>query len=258
VKYFRNEIDVGAGQNILLSLKQGKGVFLKINNDYSVFKEGSLRFLLNEIYCNSEVKPVLYFHNGNYCHKKEIITDFNDILKKEKWSMSWIGCYGYWRDDFQLFENPEQRIDTLFPQLDWFIRSFKKKKKIVCLSMELTSRFPFKEKQGGYNFIEVHARNFLIQFKELVDEGILKETTIEYVIKKDLLPSMVLWLLKLKIANNDRYSYNTCNGWKILNEEFGMYSWYYFVLLKSIFKSLCTILLFEYFIPLIGNCKGHS
>ena len=258
IKYFRNDVDVGGDRNILLSLERAKGTFLKINNDYSAFKKKSLSFLLNKIRKNINEKPVLYFHKGDDPCEEKIITDFNELLSKEKWSMSWIGCYGYWKDDFQNFEERDRRIDTMFQQIDWFVRSFKKKNKIVYLSKELTIRLPFKEKQTGYNFVEVHTKKFIIQFEELVSEGLLENSTIEYMKKEDLLPSMVLWLLKLKIANKGRYSYSTNNGWKLLKEVFGMYNWYYFVLLKSIFKSLCIILIFEYIVPIVNSFKERS
>ena len=253
IKYFRNDTDVGGDRNILLSLERGTGAFLKLNNDYSVFREGAIAFLLDEIRENIEEKPVLFFHQGPNPHEKEIITDFNDILRKEKWSMSWMGSYGYWRDVFQSFEERDRRISTMFQQIDWFIRSFKKRKKIVYLSKELTTRLPFKAKQGGYNFIEVHTRNYLIQFQELVSEGLLQESTIEYVKRDALLPSMVSWLLKLKFANKGRFSYPVDDGWKILKREYGGYSWYYRVLLKSILKSLYEIAKTEYVKPFIAK-----
>ena len=251
IKYFKNETDVGADRNILLSLERGRGVFLKINNDYSIFNSGSIEYLLNVIKEFQNEKPALYFHNHYETCEREIVTDFNEILKKEKWGMSWIGSYGYWKDDFQNFEERDRRISTMFQQVDWFIRSFKKKKKIVYLSKELTTRLPFKAKQGGYNFIEVHTKNYLIQFQELVSEGLLQESTIEYVKKEALLPSMVSWLLKIKFANKGRFSYQTEDGWKILKREFGHYSWYYHILLKSILKSFYAILKTEYIKPII-------
>ena len=253
IKYYRNEIDVGADRNILLSLERGSGVFLKINNDYSIFNKDSLDFLLRKIKENLEEKPVLYFHQGANPQEKEIITDFNEIFKKEKWSMSWIGCYGYWRDIFQNFEERDRRIDTMFQQIDWFIRSFKEKKKIVYISKVLTTRYPFKAKQGGYNFIEVHTKNFLIQFKELVQEGLLQESTIEYVARNTLLPSMVSWLIKLKIANKGRFSYDSKNGFKILRREFGSYPWYRRVLITSILKSVYLTLKSEYIKPFVKH-----
>ena len=256
IKYFRNETDVGADRNILLALERGSGVFLKINNDYSVFNSDSIEYLLNIIKEFQDEKPVLYFHNRYEARKREIITDFNEILKKEKWAMSWIGCYGYWKDDFLNFEARDRRIDTMFQQVDWFIRSFKKRKKIVYLSKELTNRLPFNAKQGGYNFIEVHTKNYLIQFQELVSEGLLTESTVEFVKKEALLPSMVSWLLKLKYANKGRFSYPIDDGWKILKREFGGYNWYYRVLLKSILKSLYRIAKTEYIKPTIT--KFHN
>lgn len=253
IKYFRNDTDVGGDRNILLSLERGTGAFLKLNNDYSVFNEGALGFLLLEIKKNIDEKPVLFFHQGYNPCEREIITDFNDIFRKEKWSMSWMGSYGYWRDDFQNFEERDRRISTMFQQVDWFIRSFKKKQKILYLSKGLTTRLPFKAQQGGYNFIEVHTRNFLTQFEELVPQGLLQESTIEYVKREELLPTMVAWLLKIKFANKGRFTYPTKDGWKRIKKEFGYYKWYRRVLIKSVVKSFFMILKTEYIKPFLGK-----
>ena len=119
------------------------------------------------------------------------------------------------------------------------------------MSKELTTRLPFKAKQGGYNFIEVHTKNFLIQFEELVQEGILQESTVEYVKRNALLPSMVAWLIKLKIANKGRFSYDNKSGFKILDNDFGKYTWYRKVLIKSIIKSVYSTIKTEYVKPLV-------
>lgn len=249
IKYFKNEVDVGGDRNILLSLERGNGIFLKIHNDYSIFSKSALSFLLDLIKENIVQKPVIYFHNT--CNERDaiIFTDLNDLLKKEGHGMSWIGCYGYWKEDFQNFEERDRRINTMFQQVDWFIRSFKKKKKIIYLSKNLSTRYPFKSKQGGYNFIEVHTKNYLIQFRELVNEGLLEESTIEYIKKEALLPLMIMWIVKLKIANKGRFTYDNKNCFKIISEEFGNYPWYHKVLIKSVLKSVYQAIKTEYIKP---------
>lgn len=260
IKYFINDTDVGGDRNILLSLERGNGVFLKIHNDYSIFSNGALTFLLDSIKENIVLKPVIYFHNTSKECDKIVFTNLNDLLKKEGHGMSWIGCYGYWKEDFQNFEERDRRISTMFQQIDWFIRSFKKKKKIIYLSKKLTTRFPFKSKQGGYNFIEVHTKNYLIQFKELVNEGLLEEATIEHIKKEALLPLMIMWIVKLKIANKGRFSYDNKNSFKIIKEEFGNYPWYHKVLIKSILKHVYQTIKEEYIKPFLKRllCKGKN
>ena len=56
---------------------------------------------------------------------------------------------------------------------------------------------------------------------------------------------------KIKFANKGRFSYPTEDGWKILKREFGHYSWYYPILLKSILKSFYAIIKTEYIKPII-------
>lgn len=253
IKYFKNDSDLGGNRNILLSLERGSGVFLKLNNDYSIFEKDTLEFLLKNIQKYKEQKPVLFFHNGNRDSETTHMINMDEILLSEKWGMSWMGGYGYWKEDFDSFEERDRRIETRFQQIDWFIRSFKLKKSIVCLNKLLTHRLPFQSKQGGYNFIEVHTRNFLVQFEELVPQGLLKESSLEIVKKESLMPAMISWTLKLKIANKGHFSFDSKNAFKIIKREFGNYPWYRKVLVKNAIFSTLSILKQEYIKPIFSK-----
>ena len=255
IKYYRNDSNLGGDRNILLSLERGSGIFLKLNNDYSIFKKGSLEYLVSIVKDNLNNKPALFFHNGSRTDEKKVITDFNEIFKQERWGMSWIGGYGYWKEDFDNFEERDRRIATRFQQIDWFIRSFKKKKQILCINYPLTERLAFKSKQGNYNFIEVHTRNFLVQFEELIPQGLLKKETIEFVKKESLMPAMVNWAIKFKIANKGRFSYNSNDSFKLIKKEFGYYPWYRKELIKNMIRSIYSTIKVEYIKPLLK--KSH-
>ena len=255
IKYFRNDSNLGGDRNILFALERGSGIFKKLNNDYSIFEKDALGYLLKNIKKYKEQKPVLFFHNGNRETEEIHMTCMDEIFLSEKWGMSWIGGYGYWKDDFDSFEKRDYRIETKFQQIDWFIRSFKLKKHIVCLNKVLTRRQPFQSKQGGYNFIEVHTRNFLIQFEELVPQGLLKESSLEIVKKESLMPAMVNWTVKLKMANKGKFSYDTKKSFDIIKREFGYYPWYKKELMKNIIRSIYSTIKVEYIKPLLK--KSH-
>lgn len=251
VKYFRNDSDIGVCRNIEHSLDVAQGKFLKLNNDYSVFNEGMLRFLVECVKKNCAEKPVLYFRMHNEENLSETFTDFDSFLKKAQWGTSWIGSYGYWKEDFQKFDDRCRREKRFFVIIDWLIRSFKKKRKIVCFNRPLTTRSAFKVKQGGYNFIEVHTRNFLEQYEALVPEGLVKETTLEYIKRCCLMPAMVNWAVKLKIANKGKFSYDTKKSFEIIKREFGCYPWYRREFVKNIAHSIYSTIKVEYIKPLI-------
>lgn len=241
LKYYVNEENIGADANILRSLELGSGMFLKLNNDYSIYKEGSLEYLLNVVKKYSREKPVLFFNQGAVCECEEQFSTIDDIVLREGWGMSWIGCYGYWKDDFDSWQNRDARQDTMFQQVDWFIRSYKKKRKIVYVQKRLTDRKETISKQGGYDFIRVHTTNYFVQFEELVNEKLLKKTSLIN-LKKRVLSCMLSWITKLKEDNGNKYSYEYNSPLIHLFTEYKMYPWFYIAIakfeIKNILKSI--------------------
>lgn len=245
IKYFRNDSNVGGDRNILLALERGSGKFLKLTNDYSVFNEDSLDFLLKTVKKYYSIKPVLFFHQGQRTDLQSVFTSMDELLVSEKWGLSWIGNYGYWSDDFFGFKNRDFRIDTKFQQIDWLIRSFERNHKIICFNKVLTTRMPFKAKQGSYNFIDVHTRCFFIQFEELVEQKKLKKASLD-VVKKNVFANMVEWLVRLKMAKGNRFGYKNDNGYKILKKQFSCYYWFYPLLIKKTLTSFYRLIVKEF------------
>ena len=233
VKYYCNQNNIGGDRNILHSLELGSGSFLKLNNDYSVFQENGLSSLLKFVKENIDDKPVLYFNQYSNKHTKQFLYSFDELLHLEHWGLSWIGVYGYWKDDFDSWSDRDARIDTMFQQIDWFVRSFKKKQIIVYYCECLTKRHPFKAVQGGYNFIKVHSDNYFLQFEELVDEGLLSQSVLEET-KKVLLTRMIDWLIVLRYENKGKFSYEGRDSFQYLKTFYGNYPWFYKVVLQSI------------------------
>ena len=254
VKYFRNDSNIGVCRNLEHVLDVAQGVFLKLNNDYSVFNEGSLQFLLDTVKANLVDKPVLYFHNKDSDIKYKKIEDFNIYFKEAMWMASWIGSYGYWKDDFKEYDDRCRRETRLFVIVDWFIREYKKRKKILCCYKYLTANGAFSSKKGGYNVFEVHTRNFIEQYEELVPLKILDESTIEYVKRKSLFPGMISWYLRMRYFNRKgKFTFDSNNALEIIKREFGYYPWYRKELVKNIVYSICACIKNEYIKPLINR-----
>lgn len=249
VKYYRNRTNIGGDKNILRSLELGNGQYLKLLNDYSVFLPGGLAFLINCVKENLTNKPVVYISRKIVKGEKKILTNsLDDLLCIEKWGLSWIGNYGFWRDDFSSFEEKDRRIETMFMQIDWLVRSFAIRKSIAYYSHPITKRYSFKSRQGDYNFFRVHTDNFFIQFQELVNKGQLKSSSLELV-KKDVLYGLMYWVIILFI-DKDHFSYSSNGQFNILKEQFGQYKWFYPVVISGLVKAFKDILKQKIITPL--------
>lgn len=246
IKYFRNETNVGGCKNILLSLERGSGVFLKLVNDYSFFQKDGLLFLLNLIDEYKKEKPVFYYHY-EYGNKKpyiKITNDINDIVLTERCKLGWLSCFGYWKEDFLAIPNREQKFETLFPQIDWFFRSYKNNKKILYCQKKILLRKDITEKyklnKEGYNYIKVHGVNYVNLLKEYISENILDEKVIEPV-KRSLIYPIAYMIVMIKLARQNFYSYKIDDAWSIIKQEFGHYPWFPRTLFTSLIRATIVV-----------------
>ena len=178
-------------------------------------------------------KPLLYFHNHIGKGKTYETSSFDDFFCYETLGFGWISNYGYWKEDFDNFENKDAYLHTLFPQIDWFVRSYIKRRKIFCYNAPLFINECFRAPTGSYNFIEAHTINFFIPLNTLCEQNLLCQASLEKVKKYSLY--YCTWMMVRSILSNKKYyRYDSHNGWNILKEQFGRYAWYKKTLLKGI------------------------
>ena len=240
IKYYRNDTNVGFCRNFLHVLECGSGTFLKVSNDYNIFRKKSISFLLKKIKKHLKDKPVLYFHNHIGKGKTYETPSFDEFLGFEKLGFGWISNYGYWKEDFDNFENKDTYFHTLFPQIDWFIRSYFKKRTIFCYNEPIVKINNRNEKTGTYNFIEAHAKKFFIPLNELHEKKLISSKSIEETKKQSLY--FCTWVMIRRIFGDKRQCrFSTENGWNIIKEEFGAFSWYKSILLKGVVLALIAM-----------------
>lgn len=243
IRYFKNRTNVGAETNFILSLKRGTGYFLKLHNDYSCFTDTGLSCLIEVVKKYDGKGDLLLFRNvtsdslseGSFNIMK--LDSFDELVKKMGSDLSWIGNYGFWYEDINSWDDLDRRKDTLFMQVDWLIRGYKKYNSVVLVETHLTNRYPFKSKQGGYNYIKVHTENFLSQFKECVDDGILSKHSF-VMLKRSLLPSILFWIYMIKFKKDERFTYSAEHCYRILWKQYKQYPWAYWDVFQILSKSL--------------------
>lgn len=250
--YYKNESNVGGERNFILALKRGTGLFLKLHNDYSCFTETGLKTLVSIIEKYKEQKPVLFFRNRKKSAlkfwKKSIgeieYKSFDKFVETVGWGMSWIGAYGFWNEDFNSWPDPEKRIDTQFMQVDWLIRCYKKRHRIMLCNYYLTYRIPINGKQGDYNFFKVHTVNYFLQFQECVDEGLLSQHAF-LTLKRKVFRGLIPWIYKLNIKKDNRYSYSSDGSIQLLWKEYKKYPWTYIEIIRYIIRKIAKLLLIK-------------
>lgn len=237
--YHRNPKNIGGEANFLQVLSLGKGHFLKLFNDYSAFSEAGLEVLLSLVRSNLTSHAMLVFNNSHRYKKLVVVPckNIDQVVKQTYWKMSWIGAYGYWADDFNAMENKLQAADTMFLQIDWFLRLFEKSQKAYVCKYDLVDRVVFNAKQGGYNFIKVHTTNFLGMYERCLKDGSLSLKTYN-TMKRKVYFSLLKWYYKLAVKKNEEYSYDTDNSLNLFYYHFHSFCWYYLGMLWLYCKTI--------------------
>lgn len=228
IVYNRNQqnIGIGGGGNFLKVLSLAHGQYLKIHNDYSVFTDKGLKYLLDFIKQNMDKKPSLFFVHTSYdIFESQKFKTLDALLDNRKWGFSWLGSMGYWKTAFDNLEDKEVAIPTRFVQIDWYLRTFTHNQGCIMCSAPFTKRVSFMSKQGGYNFVEIHTKNFFGMFELYVNTGVISKRTMMHV-KKDVLYSMLIWISKLLIRSG-KYNYDNKNALKTIYSQYKHYYWFY-------------------------------
>lgn len=230
VYFYKNEYNIGGEANFIKVLSLAHGKFLKLHNDYSLFTTNGLAYLKKCVYDHQENRTALYFHNQGEKLEYQFCNKIDDVILSENWGMSWIGSYGFWREEWNALEDKAKYSKMLFQQVDWFLRLFPSKKGCIICKAHFTERHSFKAKQGGYNFIQVHTHNFFSMFEPYVKKNIIKKKTL-ICLKRRVLVDMLYWIHKLKKDESHSYSYEYVHPYKILFTQYKQYWWFYVILI---------------------------
>lgn len=218
IRYYKNEVK--GFYNSINSLSYGNGDFLKLHNDYSKFKKGSLKYLVNLIEENKNSKPMMFFSNGELKAEKLITTasSFNDFIACTSYLNTWSSAFSIWKTDFINTKHDVQSVDSMFPHTS-LIFNCAKNNYLICneVIMENISV----EKKGGYNIFY----NFCVVYIEMLQEQVDMNNLSTKVFKKlkaDMLSNFIApWYFKT-ITTDKGYTFDNKNADLNIKKKYGM------------------------------------
>jgi glycosyltransferase involved in cell wall biosynthesis len=169
IKYFKNIFDV-VDLNFELALRRGDGEFLKLINDNVLWAPKSLEYVINLIKISEKLKPVLFFLNGARPsqHPVNIYGNVNDFLASVSFNVTWIGCFGIWREHLMLINDFSRKLHTQLVQVDVILRLINQG--IPCCVDNLRNFLPDNSmRKGGYSIAKVFGKNYLDIVSEYID-----------------------------------------------------------------------------------------
>lgn len=169
--------------NSYSALNAGMGQFLKLHNNYTQFRKGTLRRMIEEIKNNSEKKPVIFYTNGlKLLGRIVTFQKFNDFMFCLSYFSSWSSGFGIWAEDFNKCK--AIKIDKMFPQTSLLLeQNYKNSYLINDLPIFENQNIP---KKGGYNIFKVFSVDFIsLIYNSYLNTSITRKTYCK--IKRDLL-----------------------------------------------------------------------
>lgn len=224
-------------RNSFFALSYGNGDFLKLNNNYTMFRSGTLKTLIDQLKNLKENKCQVIYTNGLRAKKNvSFYNSFDDYLAGLSYFCSWSAGYGMWREDFERVKNTVE-IDKYFPQSSLlFTQNYKQK---FAIDDRLLFNDQHVPKKGGYNIFKVFSIDFLNLIHEAYSKKKISEKTFEK-IKSDLLYKYLsVRYFKTVIARLDNFEHTD-----IKKNITVYYSYRQYV--AMLFVSLCTPLIVLY------------
>jgi len=199
--------------NIISALELGKGMLLKLQNDYSEFKNGSLIKLLEIIRNYKKTKPLLFF--GNLSLKNIQVKEyksFDEFIYELSYYSTWSTSFSIWNSDFHYCT--DINVNTMFPHTSLLFEQ-NQKDLYVINNEELFSNQNI-SKKGGYNLFNTFAVVYLKMLEDIYNENLISIKTFNH-IKSDLYYNFLIdWYYKTKIQKNE-YTFDLLEIKKSMN-----------------------------------------
>ena len=187
-------------------LGYGKGLFLKLHNNYTMLKKGTLRYLIECVKSNQQKCPEIFYTNSLLGAKAKLEYDsFDEYMSNLSYFSSWSTGFGIWKSDYDEVKN-EIQINRMFPQTSLFL-TCSDKKTFVLDDQQLFNdqKVP---KKGGYNPYKVFGIEYLDLLNEMVLAGKMSNVTFEK-IRRDLLNKyLATRFFKTVIARMDSFEHS--------------------------------------------------
>jgi len=213
--------------NLIHALAMGKGLFLKLHNDYSVFCDSTLKTLIDSINNNKEKQSFLFFSNDSpFNFEYKLCTTFDDFLNTVTYYSSWSTMFGIWKTDFDQVCDID--INPMFPHTSLLFALADEKRDYVIYNKKHFDNQPL-SKKGGYNLYETFAVTFLNMVKSCLEKKQITYTTFEHV-KRDLLKKFLFyWYIQISVMKNN-FSFEMLNIKKNMKVHYTSYDYYYMII----------------------------
>lgn len=204
--------------NSIEALKLGKGKFLKLHNNYTMFRSEMLETFIKMIDGYLEQDCVIFNTFGaiEQLNNVGIYSSFNEFINCITYFSTWSTSFGIWKKDFDLICDSID-FDTMFPHTSLLFSQTNKEKYIVDNTLYFDNQDV--GKKGGYNLPETFGNRYLGMVQKLYQQKFIFDKTYSN-IKFGILDFIAQWYLKVRI-HPEKYTFSFDNWEKIIFDLYG-------------------------------------
>jgi glycosyltransferase involved in cell wall biosynthesis len=227
--------------NSINALKHGKGVFLKLLNDYSYFFNNTFSQLIN-FFKNQEDKKNCISFTSNTLRSNNVTfySSFDTFIINLSFYSSWSSAFCIRKEKFDLISN-DIKYNKQFPHTSLLFEEYNSEGFIVNDILFFKNQIV--PKKGGTDLFHDFAVTYLQMLEELLNKKLIKKESFNH-IKKDLFKYfLVPWFYLTKIDSND-YSYYVKNTKERIIIYYSSFEYYklvtsaYFMMAKSFLRKI--------------------
>ena len=233
VIYHRN-IENIVDKNYVMVLSKGKGRYLKLLNDYSIMRPGSLEKMIQTIEKYNSQDYVIHFSNGVVVGNNSIIQcdNFDSFVSNISYYSTWINNFGIWYDDFHALTDIDRYVHLQLFQTDILFRSINVlQKRSIVINNEVFFDILIKRKTViGYNFYAVFIENYFFILGEYIQVGVLSKTVFNKEKNKLLFKYVLPWTAAFYISKTCQIDVPFKQAIGIIRNYVGFITFYFFYL----------------------------
>ncbi len=230
VLYFRNPVK--GFYNSIKSLTLGRGLLLKLHNDYSAFADGALSYLVDFSRKYNATKPVVFFSNGTLNLKSSTplcVDSFDRFIRITTYQNTWSSAFSIWRDELANIDYQPENVDIMFPHTSLLFNL--RASKYIIDDKLLINNIPV-EKKGGYNIFENFSVLYLNMLNDLLKRDEISFATYHIVKYQLFVHFLVPWFYRT-VETDQGYTFDSTRYSQHIRYSYG---WLGYLLLRIVCK----------------------
>lgn len=218
-------------------LKFGTAMFLKLHNNYTMFRKGSLKRMIAEVKENSNGKPVMFFTNGlGQNGQAKRFDTYDAFMYQLSYLSSWSSGFGIWKEDFEIISTTIE-VNNYFPQTSILMTQAQKTHYIIN-DIPLFDNQDIPNK-GGYNIFKVFSVDYVSLIKSAYNSKEISYKTFSKIKIDLLLDYLSVRYFKTVIARMDNFEKKDIK--KSIETHYSTLM-YYVMILTALFSPIKTLI----------------